>query len=157
MARLAKRGGVEYGRRPMSIRFPSAEWCTAYRDAINANAGYKTAGKDWTHGSVAMVVSAEPAIGIPEDMAMWLDLDRGSCRDCHLVSRAEAEKAAFVIVASYARWKEVIRKELDPTKGMMQNRLKLTKGHMPTMVKFVTASKELVESTSRVPTQFVDE
>jgi hypothetical protein len=40
---------------------------------------------------------------------------------------------------------------------MMQNRLKLTKGNMPTMVKFVTASKELVESTSRVPTQFVDE
>ena len=73
-------------------------------------------------------------------------------------SRAEeAEKAAFVIVATYARWKEVIRKQLDPTKGMMQNKLKLTKGHMPTMVKFVTASKELVESTSRVPTQFLDE
>jgi putative sterol carrier protein len=141
----------------MSIRFPSAEWCTAFRDAINANAAYKAAGKDWTHGAVAMVVSAEPAIGIPEDTAMWLDVERGTCRDCRLVSREEAEKAAFVLVASYARWKEVIRKELDPTKGMMQNRLKLTKGHMPTMVKFVTASKELVESTSRVPTQFIDE
>ena len=141
----------------MSIRFPSPEWCIAYRDAINANAGYKTAGKEWTHGAVAMVVSAEPAIGIPEDIAMWLDVHQGACKGCHLVSRDEAEKAAFVIVASYARWKEVIRKELDPTKGMMQNRLKLTKGHMPTMVKFVTASKELVESTSRVPTQFIDE
>jgi putative sterol carrier protein len=141
----------------MSIRFPSAEWCTAYRDAINANAAYKAAGKEWTHGPVAYVVSAEPAIGIPDDMFMWLDLDRGICKECRLVSREEAEKAAFVIVATYARWKEVIRKELDPTKGMMQNRLKLTKGHMPTMVKFVTASKELVESTARVPTQFLDE
>jgi hypothetical protein len=28
---------------------------------------------------------------------------------------------------------------------------------MPTMVKYVTASKELVESTSRVPTSFLDE
>ena len=62
-----------------------------------------------------------------------------------------------MMIASYARWKEVIRKQLDPTKGMMQNRIKLTKGHMPTMVKFVTASKELVESTSRVPTQLLDE
>ena len=43
-----------------------------------------------------------------------------------------------MLVASYARWKEVIRKQLDPTKGMMQNKLKLTKGHMPTMVKYVT-------------------
>ncbi len=140
-----------------SLRFPSAEWCVAYKDAINGNAGYKAAAKDWTHGPVAMVVGAEPTIGIAEDTAMWLDVDQGSCRDCRLVSRAEAEKASFVIVATYARWKEVIRKQLDPTKGMMQNKLKLTKGHMPTMVKYVTASKELVESTSRVPTQFVDE
>lgn len=139
------------------IRFPSAEWCVAYKDAINANPGYQAAGREWTHGPVAMVVTAEPAIGIPEDTAMWLELNQGTCKDCHLVSRQEAENASFVIVASYARWKEVVRKQLDPTKGMMQNKLKLTKGHMPTMVKFVTASKELVESTSRVPTQFVDE
>jgi putative sterol carrier protein len=139
------------------LRFPSAEWCAAYKDAINANANYKSAGRDWTHGPVAMVVTAEPSIGIAEDMAMWLELHQGSCSDCRLVARPEAETASYVIVASYARWKEVIRKQLDPTKGMMQNKLKLTKGHMPTMVKFVTASKELVESTSRVPTQFVDE
>src|ERR1700757_1402750 len=136
----------------MSLRFPSAEWCAAYKDAINANPNYKAAGKDWTHGPVAMVVTAEPSIGIAEDMGMWLDVERGGCKDCHLVSRQEAENAAFVIVASYARWKEVIRKQLDPTKGMMQNKLKLTKGHMPTMVKFVTSTKELVESTTRVPT-----
>ena len=141
---------------PPNLRFPSPEWCAAYHDAINANAAYKAAGKDWTFGPVAMVVTADPAIGIPEDTAMWLDLERGECRSCRLVSRAEADAAAFVIVASYARWKEVINKQLDPTKGMMQNRLKLVKGHMPTMVKFVTASKELVESTSRVPTQFLD-
>ena len=139
------------------LRFPSAEWAAAYKDAINANPAYRSAAKDWTHGPVAMVVSAEPSIGIPEDMALWLDVHQGSCSGCRLVSRQEADTAAFVIVASYARWKEVIRRELDPTKGMMQNKLKLTKGHMPTIVKFVTSNKELVESTTRVPTQFVDE
>jgi putative sterol carrier protein len=141
----------------MSLRFPSVEWCAAYKDAINANAAYRAAAKDWTHGPVAMVVAAEPAIGIPEDQGMWLDVNQGECRDCRLVSREEANGAPFVIEASYARWKQVIRKELDPTKGMMQNKLKLTKGHMPTIVKFVTSNKELVESTSRVPTAFVDE
>jgi putative sterol carrier protein len=140
-----------------ALRFPSAEWCVALKDAINANANYRAAGRDWTHGPVAMVVTADPSIGIAEDTAMWLDVHQGTCRDCRLVSREEAEKASFVLVAGYPRWKEVIRKLLDPTKGMMQNKLKLTKGHMPTMVKFVTASKELVESTTRVPTQFVDE
>jgi putative sterol carrier protein len=139
------------------LAFPSAEWCSAYKDAINANPGYKVAGKDWTHGAVAMVVVADPSIGIREDMAMWLDLHHGECNACRLTSREEAEKAPFVIVATYARWKEVIRGQLDPTKGMMQNKLKLTKGNMPTMVKFVTASKELVASTTRVATRFIDE
>jgi putative sterol carrier protein len=90
-------------------------------------------------------------------MALWLDVHQGVCRACTLASREEAEKASFVLVAPYARWKEVIRRELDPTKGMMQNKLKLTKGHMPTMVKFVTSNKELVEATTRVPTHFIDE
>jgi putative sterol carrier protein len=140
-----------------AIRFPSAEWCAAFGDAINANPGYRAAAKDWTHGPVALVVTAEPAIGIEQDTGMWLDVHQGECRACRLVSRQEADTAPFVIVASHARWKEVIRKQLDPTKGMMQNKLKLTKGHMPTIVKYVTANKELVESTSRVPTEFVDE
>jgi putative sterol carrier protein len=139
------------------LRFPSAEWCTAFQNAINENTGYKVAAKDWTYGPVAMVVTAEPVVGIHEDLGMWLDMNQGECRDCKLVSREEANKASFVLVAPYARWKEVIRRELDPTKGMMQNKLRLTKGHMPTMVKFVTANKELVESTTRVPTLFVDE
>jgi putative sterol carrier protein len=139
----------------MAFDFPSNEWVAAYKDAINANAEYKRAGKDWTHGVVAMVVKAEPSLGIAEDQAMWLDVDQGTCRDCKLIPAKEAEeKAPFVVVATYAQWKSVIKKEIDPTKALMQGRLKLTKGHMPTMVKYVNASKQLVESTTRVPTKF---
>jgi putative sterol carrier protein len=139
----------------MAIDFPSSEWVAAYKDAINQNAEYKKAGKDWTHGVVAMVVKAEPTLGIPEDLAMWLDVEGGECRDCKLMTAKEAEPLApFVVVASYEQWKQVIRKEIDPTKALMQGKLKLTKGHMPTMVKHVNASKQLVESTTRVPTRF---
>jgi putative sterol carrier protein len=141
----------------MALPFPSPEWAVAYKEALNANAAYKIAGKDWTHGVVAMVVKADPKIGIAEDTALWLDVDRGECRECRLMPATEAQAAAFIIVADYARWKTVIRKELDPIKGMMQGKLKLTKGHMPTIVKYVNSSRELVETTSRVPTKFLDE
>lgn len=137
------------------LDFPSVEWVAAYKDAINANPEYAKAGKDWTHGVVAMVVKAEPDLGIPEDLAMALDVHEGRCRDTKLVPAREAEQTApFVVVASYAQWKQVIKKEIDPTKALMQGKLKLTKGHMPTMVKYVNASKQLVESTTRVPTKF---
>lgn len=141
----------------MSYLFPSDEWAAAYKDAINANPKYKEAGKEWTHGAVAMVVKADPAVGIERDMGMWLDIDRGVCTDCRLVGWDEAQKAPFVLVADYAKWKQVIKRELDPIKGMMQNKLKLTKGHMPTMVKYVASQRELVETTARVPTKFRDE
>jgi putative sterol carrier protein len=141
----------------MALPFPSPEWAAAYKEALNANPAYKIAGKDWTHGVVAMVVKAEPKLGIAEDTALWLDVDRGECRECRLMPASEAQAAAFIIVADYARWKTVIRKELDPIKGMMQGKLKLTKGHMPIIVKYVNSSRELVETTSRVATKFLDE
>ena len=99
-------------------------------------------------------MKADPALRIDEDLGMLLDVHGGECRDCRIVSAAEAQAAPFVIVAPYALWKIVIRGELIPTKGMMQGRLKLKlKGHMPTMVKYVHASKALVASTKGVPTK----
>ena len=43
----------------------------------------------------------------------------------------------------------MIRKELDPIKGMMQGKLKL-KGDLPTIVRAVKASQELVNSSATV-------
>jgi putative sterol carrier protein len=134
--------------------FPSEAWANAYRDAINANESYKKTGKDWTHGVVAFVVKAEPDLGIAEDMAMLLDVHQGTCRSCILANPQDAASAPFMVVAPYAMWRTIIRKEIDPTKALMQCKLKLTKGHMPTMVKYVQASKDLVESTAKVATKF---
>ncbi len=126
----------------------------AYQDAINANEAYRAAGKDWTFGVVAMVVNADPSLGIPEDLCMWLDVHQGSCRGCKLMPAKDAQAADFMITAPYATWRTVIEGGLDPTKAMMQNKLKLVKGNMPTMVRFVTASKELVKSSEKIPTKF---
>lgn len=136
------------------LDFPSDAWVASYKDAINQNEAYGAAGKDWTFGVVAMVVNADPALDIPEDLAMWLDVHQGKARNCKLLRASEAQGADFIITAPYATWRTVIEGGLDPTKAMMQNKLKLVKGHMPTMVRFVTASKELVKSSEKVPTKF---
>jgi putative sterol carrier protein len=140
----------------MAHPFPSPEWAQAFKQAIEASPAYKQAGADWTHGPVALVVRADPSIGVAEDVGLWLDLDRGVCREAKIVGRDEAAKAPFCITGEYARWKSVIRKELDPIKAMMQKKLEL-KGQMTIIVKYVNASKELVECATRVPTQFLDE
>ena len=140
----------------MTVAFPSPEWVRAYGAAINASETYKSASLEWTHGDVALVVNPQPEIGIKEPVGIWLDLDRGTCREAKIVSQGEADRAPFVIAGDYAHWKRVIRKELGPIAGIMQRKLSL-KGSLPIVVRFVKSAEQLVEAATRVPTKFLDE
>jgi len=140
----------------MALTFPSEEWIEEFKRQINLSEGYKKAGAIWTAGAVALVFSAKPEIGLNEDFGMWLDIHQGVCRDAKKVGLEEAQKAPFCIIGDYARWKQVIKKELEPVKGMMQGKLKL-KGDLPTIVRNVKGAQELVECTTRIDTKFLDE
>jgi putative sterol carrier protein len=140
----------------VTLAFPSRDWVSAYGAEINASESYRAASTEWTHGAVALVVNAQPDIGIPEAVGIWLDLDRGVCREAKVVPQQEAEQAAFVITGDYGQWKRVIRKELGPIAGIMQRKLAL-KGSLPIVVRFVKSAEELVQAATRVPTKFLDE
>ncbi|NMB75853.1 MAG: Fis family transcriptional regulator [Myxococcales bacterium] len=140
----------------MAFDFPSEEWTQAYFNAVNSDPNYKEAGKTWTYGALAFVVSKEPSIGLTEEKAFILDLHQGVCRKAWIAGLEEAQKQPFVITGTYAQWKAVMKKELDPIKGMMQGKLKL-KGNLPIIVKHVKAAQVLVENCSKVPTRFLDE
>ena len=139
----------------MSVAFPSPEWASAFKDAINSNSEYRTVSADWTYGVVSLVFKAEPP-GLPDDIGVWLDLDRGICRDARIVAVEEAAKAPFCITGEYARWKQVLKRELEPIKGMMQGKLKL-KGDLPTIVREVKSAQALVNSGATIDTKFHDE
>ncbi len=135
--------------------FPSEEWLEEFVQRINDSNEYREAAATW-EGDVCFVFEAEPDKGVPEDVYGWLDLWHGECRDGKLVSAEEGEKAQFMIRAPYSRWKDVIRKELDPVKGMMQGKLRL-RGDLPAIVRHVRAAQVLVSLAGRVPTEFRDE
>ncbi len=136
--------------------FPSPEWVAAYGAAISASAAYRAASGAWTHGPVALVVPAHPDIGVTEDVGIWLDLERGACRDARVVSRDEAQQAAFVLTAEYRYWKQIIKKELGPIAGIMQRKVSL-KGSLPIVVRFIKSAEALVDAATRVPTRFLDD
>jgi putative sterol carrier protein len=140
----------------MPFTFPSSEWVDEFKKEINASPAYRASGATWEAGAIALVTEKNPDIGLAEDFAIWLDLYHGECREAKAVGVEEAQKAPFVIRGTYERWKQVLRKELDPVKGMMQGKLQL-KGDLPTVVRYVKASQDLVESSTRVPTKFLDE
>lgn len=137
-------------------KFPSTEWLDSYVELINASADYQEAASTW-EGDLAYVFGAEPDKGVPEDVWVWVDLWHGQCRDHRYgVTPEEGGKAKFIIRAPYTRWKEVMRGELDPIKGMMTGKLKL-KGNLPMLVRYTRAAKALVLIAGTVPTEFSDE
>jgi putative sterol carrier protein len=136
--------------------FPSKEWLDAYVLRINQSAEYRDAAAKW-EGDMAYVFEAEPDKDVPGEIWLWLDLWHGECRGAmYDVPPQQGDKAKFIIRAPYSRWKEVIRKQLDPVKGMLQGKLKL-KGDLPTIMRHVRAANELVNVAASVPTEFVDE
>ncbi len=138
------------------FEFPSPEWMQDYVARINASPEYREAAASW-EGDLSYVFEAEPDRGVHEDVWAWFDLWHGACRDHRLgLAPEEGERAAFVIRAPYTRWKQVIRGELDPVRGMMQGKLRL-KGDLPTIVRYVKAANVLVNLAGSVPTRFVDE
>ena len=86
-----------------------------------------------------------------------LHVHRGECQGARFIEgESDPTDADFVIVGSYARWRAVIEGRLDPIKGMMEGKLRLVRGHLPTIIRFVEPSRLLVASASKVPTRFAD-
>jgi putative sterol carrier protein len=135
--------------------FASQAWFDAFAAAINASEHYREVAADW-EGDIAFTIVAEPDRGVPADLHGYLDLWHGACRASRVIAAAEANDAAYAIVAPYSRWKDVVLGDLDPIKGMMQGKLRV-RGDLPTIVRYVKAANELVRLTGLVDTQFQDE
>ena len=134
----------------MSIPFPTDDWIKAMMADLNDSKAYEDSAKTW-EGDFLFVV--QPGGSLTEDVRLYMDLWHGKCRDAYAVENGEELITAFVLSAPVANWKKVMNKQLDPIQAMMTGQLKL-KGNMAMIMKSVRAAKELVESCTRIPTDF---
>ena len=100
------------------------EWMDAWKEKINSSQEYKEIAKEW-EGSVSITVNADPSRNLPETVYMFTDYWHGDALDFLICDEAKAQTAKFIMIGDYARWKQVAKKELDPTKALMQGKLKL--------------------------------
>jgi putative sterol carrier protein len=117
---------------------------------LNASAAYADAAKNW-EGDFYFVV--EPGGTLDHQVMLYMDLWHGKCREAFEVTDESAKNPVFRLSAPVATWKKVLTKKLDPIQGMVTGQLKI-KGNMAMIMKNVKAAKELVESCTRVPTDF---
>lgn len=135
--------------------FASVEWLDAYKDAINASPEIAEAAKDWER-DIVIVVESDPDHGIPFDLLALFDIDHGKVREARIVTLEEAERATYVITGAYSQWKDVVNGRLDPIRGMLQGKLRVT-GDLPTLAKEVRAAEALVKAARGITTGFPDD
>jgi putative sterol carrier protein len=132
----------------MAIPFMTAEWAKAFMDAINSNDAYKEAAATW-EGDFYFIAEMKDG----SSATVYLDLWHGACRDAYLVPDASTKSPEFEVSGKIPSWKKVIGKQVDPIQALITRQLKL-KGNMAKVLRAVKAAQELVNSATRVPTEF---
>lgn len=130
--------------------FGSAEWLQAFHEAINASKSYEEAAKTW-EGDFYFIVEPEGSQTAP--VYYYVDLWHGKSRRAFIVENESEMQPEFVISAPPSVWRKVIDKKLDPIQGLVTRQLKL-KGNMGKIMRAVKAAQELVNCTTKVPTEF---
>ena len=134
----------------MAHQFPSDAWVKALMQDLNQSEAYAEAAKTW-EGDFYFIV--DPGGTLDKTVILYMDLWHGKCRDAYQVTDESAKTPVFRMSAPVATWKKVLTKKLDPIQGLVTGQLKL-KGNMAMVMKSVKAAKELVESCTRVETEF---
>lgn len=137
---------------PDALRPFSAEWAAAFRDAINADAAYATAGKGWSW-PIALSLVADPARGYPEDVAIELDLSDGRCGAAR-VTTGDRASSEFVLRGDYDAWASVVRGDIDPVLAVVTGKLRLVQGPLTTLMLNTAGAKALLACAQQVPTAF---
>jgi putative sterol carrier protein len=128
-------------------------WARNWSDQINANANYKQAATKW-EGAIAMVMTPDGNMGIPEERIVVADLWHGDCRGAKAIAADQLDEIPYLIRATPANWKSVLSGKTDPIVGLMGGKLKLAKGSLFALLPYAKAAKELVNSAIAVDTSF---
>jgi putative sterol carrier protein len=132
------------------IAFPSDEWAKLFMQELNASKSYEEAAINW-EGDFLFNVDAGGNLTAP--VSLYMDLFHGKCRDAYMVKDGNKPQTVFSLTGKPEAWKKVMTKKMDPMQAMMTGQLKLV-GNMSIVMKNVRAAKELVETCTKIETEF---
>lgn len=133
----------------------TASWAAAWRQALNASAVYREKAAGW-EGAVALRMTADPALGVADARAVWLDLHHGDCRDARVATPDDLAGAAYLIDAEPAVWRDVLGGRLSPIGALLGGKLRLLRGSVMSLIPYVAAAQEMLVAAGHIHRQFPD-
>lgn len=139
------------------MKFGSPEWAKAYCKALNENENYKDAAgpdgfpPDGWEGDFLFIV--EPSGNLDHEIRIFVGLYHGECTGAKVLAEGEDSDAEYIYSGPYDSWEQVLKKELDPIRGLLAGKFKL-QGDMAKVLRAVRAAQELVNTTLMIDTEF---
>ena len=134
----------------MAFVFPSDEWIRELSRLLNESASYERSAKDW-EGDFVFVVEADEEFD--QTAYLFLGLRHGKSTGAARLASEDERETEFVIRAPFGVWRRVIDGELDPIRGMMTRRLKLS-GNLMKIMRYPKSAQEIVSCCAEVPTDW---
>ena len=125
----------------------SQEWAQAAGQNLQTSTGYQKAAATW-EGTMIFANSSQT------NSNAFFDLWHGECCAARLATPTDLENAAYIISADASTWEQVLTGKLEPIAALLRGKLKLSKGNLAVLVRYVPAAKELVLCAANVPTIF---
>jgi putative sterol carrier protein len=132
--------------------FGTPIWVQAYAEAVNENEAFVAAAQGWQSDFFFVINHPE---GVEKSVKVYVDLIDGKCKVAELVQDPAPYTPEFEVIGTFDNWKKVITREINPLQAIMSGRLAI-KGNIFKLMKQTAAAQELVNSISRVETQFLD-
>lgn len=137
---------------PFSDLF-DADWADAWCAAIESSEAYRRDGAAWS-SPLAVVITADPELGWPEERAVGLDLDGGCCRGARPVDGDTLADTPVVIEGPPAVWARLLAGKLEPMLALTLGKLKLRRGSLAMLLPHARGARELLATARTVPTHF---
>ena len=130
------------------MQFPSQEWATAFKAAINANEAYRAAAQAWEGDILFLVRGTDPNADAP---GVHLALSHGQCSEATFHADAKSVSSEFIYEGTPENWEKLLKGGVDPVKAILDGTFRI-RGNLAKAMRFTKAAKELVETASKVPT-----
>jgi len=144
-------------REQMGVLYPSQEWAEALANAINGNAQAQELGKSWGvdfDGSFLFEIT--PGSGLNEAKYFYLNLKAGKALDAKMVKDRTEVTPGYLVTATYADWKPVVKGQKDFVEGIIKGIFKVD-GDMSKIMRNAKFVRAVANSLSKVPSEYLGE
>jgi putative sterol carrier protein len=145
-------------RRAMTtVRYPTPEWLEASAAASQADPSVQQELASLTT-KICFRIKAEPTWGLEEDLIFAGYLTKGVLDKLAFVDEEEAKREAnYIMAATPAEWKKLLRKEAKFVTEFMLGRVSLEQGSKVGVFQIAPHSDTFIDVLTRAELQFPDE